>query len=137
MLLALDARVSLDSQATHVQRKGKPVFQLKGAVYYRLAPTMVPPAKYDASYAQLYTLDPDDGLNERLKQMLKGTSLITRATSPCPPCSTVLRPTVSHFLSLSQIAVLPKTATTMTMTTKSACHEHSVASLLHRRERVV
>ena len=32
--------------ATRIKRKGKPVFQLRGAVYYRIAPAMVPPNGY-------------------------------------------------------------------------------------------
>ena len=45
-------------QATRVQRKGKPIFQLKGAVYYRMAPTMEPSEQNAMGYAQLYVLDP-------------------------------------------------------------------------------
>ena len=37
--------------ATRIKRKGKPVFQLRGAVYYRIAPAMVPPNGYRSSPA--------------------------------------------------------------------------------------
>ena len=37
--------------ATRIKRKGKPVFQLRGAVYYRIAPAMVPPNGYGSSPA--------------------------------------------------------------------------------------
>lgn len=45
--------------AARLKRKGKPVFQLRGAVYYRVAPAMIPPGGLAPDYAQLYTLDAD------------------------------------------------------------------------------
>lgn len=63
-------------QAHRVKLAGKPVFKLKGQVYYRLAPTMEPPADRETGlpqpldYAQLYTLDEQAGFDERLERLL-------------------------------------------------------------------
>ena len=64
-------------QATRVERKGKPIFPLKGAVCYRMAPTMEPPEQNARGYAQLYVLDPEDGLSVRLQQLLAGVVQFT------------------------------------------------------------
>ena len=63
-------------QATRERHPGKPKFQIKGTVYYRMAPSMVPPphwktgAEQKIDYAQMYTLDPDEGFDERLSRLL-------------------------------------------------------------------
>ena len=69
-------------QAQAVRRKGKPVFQLRGAVYYRIAPAMEPPAPLPRSYAQLYTLDDQEGFDTRLKQILNYRSAVGSDSLP-------------------------------------------------------
>ena len=63
-------------EATRKRHPGKPKFQLKGTVYYRIAPSMIHPPHWKTGaaqridYAQLYTLDPDEGFDERLERLL-------------------------------------------------------------------
>ena len=61
-------------QAQAVKRKGKPVFQLRGTVYYRIAPAMQPPGQLRPSYSQLYVLDEEQGFDVRLRELLASKS---------------------------------------------------------------
>lgn len=81
------AYASLEASEVKVRGRGKPVFQLAGAVYYNVAQTFVPPSQYSPSYAQLYTMDAEDGFQLRLKQILSGD-----APSPRPRWERAARP---------------------------------------------
>ena len=72
MFNAKYAFASLEASEVKVKGRGKPIFQLHGIVYYKLAPSLQAPSQYCPSYAQLYTMDPDDGFQHRLDRLLRG-----------------------------------------------------------------